>query len=179
MGLKPIMPNVIRNPIIKVMLNPNRQSEKSQKDPRADTCLELHSEKDWILGWAALTTLRPNLTQEDFLARKPQLQLDGYHLIGLFKDGKVVSVASYTVSPHPVFEREMIIHDMSTLVGENSKGYGSELLSFLDQLAVRLNCQRTFVATAKAADFYKNNGYVAHATALKKVHERGLSLDNS
>jgi GNAT superfamily N-acetyltransferase len=153
------------------MLEPVRKSEEPQEDRKRDGCTELLSERDWLLGWSALTTLRPNLTQEDFLARKSQLQLDGYHLVGLFKSGNVVSVASYTVSPHPVFEREMIIHDMSTLAGESSKGYGSELLSFLDELAARLNCARTFVATAKAADFYKSNGYIAHATALKKLHQ--------
>ena len=139
--------------------------------PKENGCAELLSDADWILGWAALTTLRPNLTQEDFLARKTQLQIDGYHLVGLFRDNIIVCVGSYTVSPHPVFEREMIIHDMSTLAGENSKGYGSELLSFLDDLAIQLNCARTFVATTNAADFYKSNGYIAHATALKKMHK--------
>ena len=134
-------------------------------------CSELLSESDWILGWAALTTLRPKLAKKDFLARKTELQQNGYHLVGLFRDEKIVSVASYTISPHPVFEREMIIHDMATLAGENSKGHGTALLSYLDQLAISLKCARTFVATTNATEFYKNNGYSAHATAMKKMHQ--------
>ncbi len=134
-------------------------------------CRELLSEQDWILGWHALKTLRPDLKQEDFLKRKNQLQRDGYHLVGLFKNAKVVCVASYTISPHAALDREMMIHDMSTLAGEDLRGYGSELLSYLDVLAVELNCRRTFLASTKASEFYIKNGYIAHARALKKLHE--------
>jgi N-acetylglutamate synthase-like GNAT family acetyltransferase len=153
------------------MTETNQHLIKSQSDTHVNGCKELLTEADWILGWSALTTLRPKLAQKDFLARKTELQLNGYHLVGLFRDEKVVSVASYTISPHPVFEREMIIHDMSTLSGESSKGYGTILLSYLDGLAIRLNCERTFVATTNATKFYTNNGYTAHATALKKLHQ--------
>ena len=131
---------------------------------------ELTTDIEWIAGWQALLALRPNLSQQDFIARKEQLQKDGYHLVGLFCSDTVIAVASYTISPHPVFIREMIIHDMSTLTTEQSKGYGAKLLQFLDALAVELNCQRTFVASARAAKFYEQNGYVEHAAALKKIH---------
>jgi hypothetical protein len=149
------------------MLESRLQTEAKEL---TSNCRELTSLEDWALGWEALKTLRPKLEKSDFLARKNQLQLDGYHLLGIFAECKVVSVASYTVSPHPVFQREMIIHDMSTLAGEEGKGFASNLLQYLDTLAVQLNCGRTFVATAKAAEFYKKNDYEAHATALKKVH---------
>jgi len=140
-------------------------------DPeRVVRCRSLVSEADWISAWAALRTLRPKLTQADCIGRKPQLQLDGYNLVGLFEGNQVVSVARYTISPHPVFIREMIIHDMATLTGEQGKGYGSELLDFLDSLALKYGCGRTFVATAKASVFYERNGYTAYATAFKKVH---------
>lgn len=135
-------------------------------------CSELESITDWERGWAALITLRPKLSLEDFIARKSQLERDGYRLVGLIRGGEVVCVASYTISPHPVFCREMIIHDMSTLKGRQSMGFGSTLLRYLDQRAVSLGCGRTFVASAKAAAFYEKHGYTAHATALKKVHER-------
>lgn len=133
-------------------------------------CRELRSVEDWEQGWAALRTLRPNLSLQDFLERKPQLERDGYHLIGLFRGGDVVCVASYTLSPHAVYCREMIIHDMSTLEGRQTTGCGTALLQHLEQLAVLLGCGRTFVASARAAGFYEKNGYTAHATALKKIH---------
>ena len=138
-----------------------------------ESCRELVTDAEWVLGWEALRTLRPRLSREDFLTRKTQLTRNGYHLVGLYRDGIVVSVASYTISPHAVFEREMIIHDMSTLAGQESKGYGTELLAYLDRRALEVNCGRTIVATAKAANFYESNGYLAHATALKKIHNRG------
>ena len=139
--------------------------------PNIDSgCRELQSVEDWERGWAALRTLRPNLSLQDFIGRKQQLERDGYHLIGLFRGGEVVCVASYTISPHPVYCREMIIHDMSTLEVMQATGCGSELLQHLDHLAVSLGCQRTFVASATAAAFYEKNGYTAHATALKKMH---------
>jgi GNAT superfamily N-acetyltransferase len=148
----------------------NQQRNDTLTLVKENGCRELQSIADWERGWAALVTLRPKLSLEDFVARKPQLERDGYHLVGLFRGGECVCVASYTLSPHPVFGREMIIHDMSTLNGHQSTGCGSELLQYLDQLAVSLGCGRTFVATAKAAKFYEKNGYTAHATALKKIH---------
>lgn len=140
-------------------------------DPDSD-CRELVSNADWELGWEALKNLRPKLSKEDFLGRKTQLQSDGYHLVGHFLEAQVVSVASYTISPHPVFVREMIIHDMSTKSGQEGKGAGTRLLAYLDKLAVAQGCGRTFLASAKASEFYKKNGYEAHATALKKIHSK-------
>jgi GNAT superfamily N-acetyltransferase len=151
----------------------NQQRNDAAAPNRESGCRELRSVEDWERGWAALRALRPNLSLQDFVGRKSQLERDGYQLIGLFRDGELVCVASYTLSPHPVYGREMIIHDMSTLEGRQSSGCGSELLQHLDQLAVSSGCGRTFVASAKAAAFYEKNGYTAHATALKKVHTGG------
>ena len=148
----------------------NQQRNDATAPTRESGCRVLVSVGDWERGWNALTTLRPNLSLADFIARKPQLERDGYHLIGLFRDGEVVCVASYTLSPHPVYGREMIIHDMSTLHGRQSNGCGSEILAYLDRLAVSLGCGRTVVASARAAKFYEKNGYTPHATALKKIH---------
>ena len=148
----------------------NQQRNDAAVQTRESGCRVLVSVEDWERGWKALTTLRPNLSVQDFIARKLQLERDGYHLIGLFRDGEVVCVASYTLSPHPVYCREMIIHDMATLDGKQSNGCGSEILAYLDRLAVSLGCGRTFVASARAAKFYEKNGYIAHATALKKIH---------
>ena len=158
------------------MLEPAPHKKQNPAPEKDYACRELLTDQEWSLAWAALATLRPNLSHEQFLSNKTQLQLDGYHLIGLFKEDKVVSVASYTISPHPVFRREMIIHDMSTLAGEGSKGYGSEVLSFLDTLAVQLNCGRTIVSSAKASKFYEQNGYTPYASALKKIHS--LNTEN-
>ncbi len=111
----------------------------------------------------------------DFLVsaqRKTQVQQDGYHLVGLFNNNVIVCVASYTISPHTELEREMIVHDMSTLEGEQSKGYRSELLKHLDKYAIELRCGRTLLTSANASKFYEKNGYIAHAVALKKIHSR-------
>ena len=148
----------------------NQQQTYPAGPTRESGCRLLVSIEDWEQGWNALRTLRRDLLLQDFIARKPQLERDGYHLIGLFRDGEVVCVASYTLSPHSVYCREMIIHDMSTLDGSQSKGFGSDILAYLDRLAVSLGCGRTFVASARAANFYEKNGYTAHATALKKIH---------
>jgi len=133
-------------------------------------CRELVSVEDWEMGWDALRTLRPGLEKSDFISRKPELQRGGYHLVGIFLESRVMSVASYTISPHPVLLREMIIHDMSTLAGHEGRGFASQLLNYLDMVAVQQCCGRTFVASAKAAEFYQKNGYQIHATALKKAH---------
>lgn len=146
-------------------------SSRDETQEFATRCRELTSVADWELGWEALRTLRPKLEKSDFLSKQAQLQLDGYHLVGIFSDERVVSVASYTISPHAVYQREMILHDMSTLSGEEGKGFASALVRYLDTLAMQLNCGRPFVASGRAAEFYKKNGYEAHAIALKKVHD--------
>lgn len=129
--------------------------------------LELLTEDEWKSGGAVLQVLRPNLSLGDFLARREVLLREGYKFIGLICDYKIVSVASYTLSPH-AYGRELLVHDMATAQGESGKGHGSTVLKYLEEVAAKTNSWRIFVHTKNAKGFYLTNGYKEYSTGLIK-----------
>ena len=131
--------------------------------------VDLSSDEDWRLGGAALQTLRPQLDLASFGSRREQLIADGYRFVGVKVGDEVVSVASYTLSPHAMHGRELLIHDMATKPEAARNGYASLILRYLEQVADSESCWRIFVHTKNAADFYLKNGYEDYSTGLIRL----------
>jgi len=130
---------------------------------------DLNSEKEWRLAAVVLQTLRPTLAVEHFLARKKILTDEGYRLIGFFKGNKVVAICSYTISPHIMLGRELLIHDVATLREYQGLGLGSALVMRLRDIAKKNNCGRIFVHTIKAQEFYSKNGFQLYSSGMIEI----------
>ena len=55
----------------------NQQRNDAAAPNRESGCRVLVSVEDWEQGWNALIIFRPNLSLQDFITRKPQLERDG------------------------------------------------------------------------------------------------------
>lgn len=133
---------------------------------------EIRLEADWRQAGETLrATLRPNLNLDEFLVRRTQLLTDGYRLVGIFNGSQAVCVGSFTVSPHAVLGRELLIHDMATLPEFERGGLGSSLLAYLEATALFEKCGRVFVHTRKMSSFYVKNGFDEYSTGLVKQLE--------
>jgi GNAT superfamily N-acetyltransferase len=130
---------------------------------------QLQSDEEWSEAISVIQVLRPTLTKEVLLLRKSELQEDGYRLLGAFSDGSLVAVASYTVSPHIILGRELLIHDMATRIEAQGKGYASALLRELERIAKECGCGRVFVHTRNASIFYGLNHYQEYSTGMIKI----------
>jgi len=101
---------------------------------------ELISDDEWRKACTCLVVLRPLLCANELLEKKSQLTKDGYRLFGIIRNNHIVSVASATISPHPVLGRELLIHDMATIVSEQKMGFGKLILEGLEKFAIDNNC---------------------------------------
>jgi GNAT superfamily N-acetyltransferase len=139
----------------------------------------LESSEEWSAAAGVLRVLRPNLSDEAFLRDRDRLVAEGYRLIGVKADNAVVAVGSYVITPHPIYHRELLIHDMATLEHLQSKGYGSMLLAELDRIAYKSGCGRCFVHSRSAREgahrFYRKNGYQEYSVGFIKSPSDGLS----
>jgi len=130
--------------------------------------LELRTEPEWREAAKVLQVLRPSLEMDEFAERREELIREGYRLIGVFSSDTLVSIASYTISPHAVLGRELLVHDMATRSGSEGKGFGTTLLRQLERIAMHERCGRIFVHTRRAQNFYSGNGFVNYSTGMIK-----------
>jgi len=121
---------------------------------------------DWEAAAQVLQVLRPTLEVGKFIAQKEQLERDGYRLVVAWAGKVAASVASFTLSPHAMLGRELLIHDMATCSGGAGRGYGTQLVKELCQIAKREGCGRVFVHTRNAAAFYEKNNFEVYSTGL-------------
>jgi N-acetylglutamate synthase-like GNAT family acetyltransferase len=127
---------------------------------------EVTSETDWREAAEVLRALRPALDVEQFVAHRETLIGEGYRLLSKRENGRIVSIASYTLSPHALMRREMLIHDMATKPDAQGEGHASAILSELRKIARQKECGRLFVHTRNAANFYERNGFTAYSTGM-------------
>lgn len=143
-----------------------------RREPSPEHISRLNTDQEWRDAAKVLQVLRPSLHIDQFVGRRPQLVDEGYHLLGVKVDHQIVSIASYTVSPHAVLGRELLIHDMATLPSHQGCGHASALLTELAQIAKDCGCGRLFVHTRDAQSLYSQNGFDDYSTGMiKKLSE--------
>lgn len=135
-------------------------------DDASDGVFELSSPSEWQEASVVLQTLRPNLDSDQFVGLREQLQCDGYRLLGVRDNGRLVSVASYTISPHAALGRELLIHDMATVPALQGRGFASVLIEAIAVVAKQSRCGRVFVHSRKAQELYLKNGFQPYSTGM-------------
>jgi GNAT superfamily N-acetyltransferase len=149
-----------------------QRSENKKISVQNGTVIELQSDEDWLAGASVLQVLRPELDADVFVNDRVRITSEGYRLIGLKVGGEIVAVASYIITPHPIYYREIQIHDMATLEEFQSMGCGSKLLVEIDRVASEHRCGRCFVQSRaernSAHGFYRKNGYQDYSLGFIK-----------
>lgn len=128
----------------------------------------LTTDMEWRAAAPVMQVLRPSLTLEKFASSREELLGEGYRLLGVWMDARVVSIASYTISPHITHRRELLIHDMATLQEAQGQGHASKLIAALQAIAEEKGCGRIFVQTRQAQSLYARNGFREHSTGMVK-----------
>jgi uridine kinase/GNAT superfamily N-acetyltransferase len=144
----------------------NRTNELNIAGTQLIQAAVLVTEADWRAAASVMQILRPSLREEEFVARREQLLADGYVLLGLRVNDQVVSMASYTISPHVVYGRELLVHDMATLPNFQGQGYATNLIAEIVSVAEKQACGRVFVHTRHAQALYARNGFREYSTGM-------------
>ena len=114
---------------------------------------ELTTRQQLITAFPVLNQLRTDLTEESYLDLLQEMQKDGYKLIALYNNEKIVSLAGLSWRINFYNKRHIFIYDLVTDSGHRSFGYGEKLLSYIHRWAKE-----------QGAD------YVALESGLQRIH---------
>ena len=114
---------------------------------------ELTTRQQLIAAFPVLNQLRTDLTEESYLDLLQGMQKDGYKLIALYNNEKIVSLAGLSWRINFYNKRHIFIYDLVTDSEYRSFGYGEKLLSYIHSWAKE-----------QGAD------YVALESGLQRIH---------
>ncbi|POZ61134.1 GNAT family N-acetyltransferase [Chromobacterium alticapitis] len=114
--------------------------------------------------------LRPHLSGPDELVERWERQRrEGYRLLGLYQDERLVALAGWRPTENLVHGRHMYVDDLVTDESCRGQKLGEALLNHLRRLAGRHDCAKLLLDTPMANTlghrFYYRQGLVA--TALR------------
>ncbi len=84
--------------------------------------------------------LRTHLKKEGFLSIIRHMETEGYKLVFIEHDDKVVAAAGYRVRTNLFMGKNLYVDDLITLKNARSRGYGAQLVNWLREVAKKENC---------------------------------------
>jgi hypothetical protein len=84
--------------------------------------------------------LRPHIQQKTFLPTIRHMEKEGYKLVFINHNKKVVAVAGYRISTNLFIGKNLYVDDLVTTCGHRSKGYGEHLINWLRGEAIKAKC---------------------------------------
>jgi GNAT superfamily N-acetyltransferase len=114
--------------------------------------------------YPVLRELRPGVTETQFPDRIRAQKQTGYRLACLEERAGIVAVAGFRVGESLAWGRFLYLDDLVTRCSYRSKGYGTLLLSWLKEEALRRGCEQIHldsgVQRQDAHRFYERQGFV-------------------
>ncbi len=135
--------------------------------------VELKTETEWLKALPILAQLYPYLTKDYFLATMAEITARGYHLFALKQDDAVLSVIGVQeliiLSSGPL----LWIIDFVTDEPHRHRGYGRQLLEYVDEYAAQRGYEQvrvhsSFPRQAAHRLFEKHLGFQKWAFVFRK-----------
>jgi GNAT superfamily N-acetyltransferase len=102
---------------------------------------ELLSEDELRQAFPVMHELRTQLNVDEFVARVASMRRGGYRLFALFVDDRIVSLAGIAVQENLYSNRHVWLYDLVTAAECRSRGYGRQILSFVEDFARENGCE--------------------------------------
>lgn len=100
--------------------------------------------------WEAMFLLRPMLIEGNFVEQIKAMQQEGYVLLCISENGKVVSLAGYRIFTMLYCGKMLYVDDLSTLEIGRGKGYASALLNHIYKIAKQEGCKSVHLDSGHA-----------------------------
>lgn len=125
---------------------------------------ELAEETQWLEAYPVMNELRTNLDQDAYLGLLREMNAQGYKLLALYDEDRIVALAGVIVLTNFYFGKHVFVYDLVTKASERSKGHGETLLEYVHQYAKDNGCQtvalESGLARVDAHRFYETKmGY--------------------
>lgn len=118
--------------------------------------------------------LRPHLSFEEYLSIYDDSHAaDGYEIVALEQDGKILAVMGYRFLSDFVRGRHLYVDDLVSSEKVRSKGLGTELLKVAESIAQEKGCHSLRLCTGidneRGVKFYEGNQWTKRAYAFTKA----------
>ena len=101
---------------------------------------QLSEEHEIRAAFPVMSQLRTHLSEALFYEMFQQMQKEGYNLIANYQNEKIVALAGFAILTNFYDGKHVYLYDLVTDGSERTKGYGEELLSYIESYAVQNNC---------------------------------------
>lgn len=101
---------------------------------------QLSAEHEVREAFPVMNQLRTHLSEDLFYELFLQMEKEGYTLFANYKEDRVVALAGFAILTNLYDGKHVYLYDLITDSKERSKGYGEELLAFLESFALQNNC---------------------------------------
>jgi GNAT superfamily N-acetyltransferase len=125
--------------------------QRATTDVEIEACFEVMAE------------LRPHLKPMDFLLGIRQMESEGYRLIYISVDNRVVAAAGYRIYSNLFMGKHLYIDDLVTAEVDRSSGYGKQMIDWLRNKAISRDCKFLHLDSGthrgRAHKFYFQEGF--------------------
>ena len=125
--------------------------QRAKTDAEIEACFDVMAE------------LRPHLKKHDFLSTVRNMESEGFCLIYIATDNKVVAVAGYRICSNLFMGKHLYVDDLVTAGEERSSGYGKRMIDWLRGKAKTTDCKFLHLDSGtqrgRAHKFYFQEGF--------------------
>jgi GNAT superfamily N-acetyltransferase len=129
--------------------------------------------------WHVFKELRPHLDETEFVRRWRQQSSEGYQIVYIVSGARVVAAAGYRMLHTMAWGKIIYLDDLVALSDERGRGFGAQLLQWLQATARQHNCDAVHLDTGfsrfAAHRSYLRNGFrldCHHLAWNAKAHGR-------
>jgi GNAT superfamily N-acetyltransferase len=140
------------------------------------TIRELESEPEWRAAHPVMRQLRTHLDEDAFVEGVREMAESGYRLFALEVDGEIVALAGAGILTNLYYGRHAWVYELVVDGDHRSRGYGAELLAFVEQWAEERGCELVALSSGlqrtDAHRFYEERMEMERASyVFKKTFE--------
>ena len=110
-----------------------------------------------------MSELRTHLKRKEFLNTIRQMEKEGYKLVFIEDEGKVVATAGYRIYTNLFMGKHLYVDDLVTLRNSRSQGYGEKMVTWLRNEARKQSCNFYHLDSgthrSEAHKFYFRQGF--------------------
>ena len=116
--------------------------------------------------------LRSHLSYDEYEDLVYAMRHQEYKIYGIFERGELVTYAGVSVQVNLYWKRHLFVYDLVTRETHRGKGYGRQMLRYLEDIARMFQCERIALTSghqrSDAHRFYKREGFSSVSAAFVK-----------
>jgi GNAT superfamily N-acetyltransferase len=116
--------------------------------------------------------LRSHLSYDEYEDLVYAMRHQEYKIYGIFERGELVTYAGVSVQVNLYWKRHLFVYDLVTRETHRGKGYGRQMLRYLEDIARMFQCERIALTSghqrSDAHRFYEREGFSSVSAAFVK-----------